>query len=95
MGIYLRSENAENGDVIDLYWYCSYTCYADSIQAGIPLDEGGAYPCGAESDSPDFCRTCGKPVGNPLTSEGRAYLLELISDSSDPEQVAELKRLYL
>jgi hypothetical protein len=51
------------------------------------LEIGGAYPCGAESDSPDYCATCEAPIGNPLTSEGEQYVREYVCDvlSTDPE----------
>jgi hypothetical protein len=81
--IYLRSVLEENGDTVDLSWYCSRTCYVQSLEAEPPsdqLEEGGAYPCGAEADSPDFCATCGEPVGNPITPEGESRVREWLQD---------------
>ena len=31
--IYLRSHNDTSGDVVDMSWYCSHVCYADSLRA--------------------------------------------------------------
>ena len=89
--IYLRTETDRYGDAVDYQWFCCRSCYLASL-AEIPaaepgrddrvrdgLEEGGAYPCGAESDSPDFCAQCETPVGNPLTDEGAAYTGELVA----------------
>jgi len=106
--IYLRSENDSNGDVVDLHWYCSETCYAASFdetgrrERGGLWETGGAYPGGAESDSPDFCATCERPVGNPLTDDGIATVREWQRDLPfrlDPTgtlaaRMAELRQVY-
>lgn len=82
MSIHLRVITDESGDTIDYAWYCSRPCWLESL-ADEPIsetfEEGGAYPCGAESDSPDFCAHCGDPVGNPLTDDGVNYTRELIA----------------
>jgi len=89
--IHLRTETDSCGDAVDYQWFCCPWCYLESL-AEIPapepgpddrvrdgLEEGGAYPCGAESDSPDFCARCESPVGNSLTDAGEAYAGELIA----------------
>lgn len=84
--IYLRTITDDSGDTVDLAWYCSHICYSDSLRADPPtksFEEGGAYPCGAEHDLPDYCATCGAPVGNPLTSEGEAYVRETVRELHD------------
>lgn len=85
MGIYLRSIIEDNGDISDYLWYCSQTCYSDSFAKftadNANVEKGGAYPCGAEHDSPDYCATCGEPVGNPITDVGEAYVIEYVSDT--------------
>lgn len=80
--IHLRCILDESGDTVDLTWFCSRSCYLDSLRLDPPdacFEEGGGYPCGAESDSPDFCEVCGAPVGNPLTADGLDYAQELIT----------------
>jgi hypothetical protein len=59
------------------------TCYACSFvdfPESPTFEKGGAYPGGAESDSPDFCGHCEQPVGNPLTSEGESLVREWVAD---------------
>lgn len=133
--IYLRDVTDEQGDTVDLFWYCCYSCYSDSFKkhpsdatlretwqslrkdgstqmtfeqyraCTLPqsMEEGGAYPCGAESDCPDYCETCGAPVGNPLTDDGAAYVVEFVTDvlSSDgfdtrgrEDRIATARALY-
>ena len=103
--IYLRCENDSNGDVVENNWYCSETCYRDSLTSrpavGGALETGGAYPCGSESDSPDFCATCGSPVGNPLTSDGMELVRDWIANKSfhvatdaDAERMERLEYIY-
>src|SRR4051812_37891864 len=90
--IHLRTVTDESGDTIDLAWYCSQTCYADSLREDPPSDtfeEGGAYPCGSEHDSPDYCATCGDPVGNPLTDDGASYVREYVSDVLAPNPLGQ------
>lgn len=63
MGTHIREVNDPNGDVVDIYYFCSEGCWKDSFG---PLDEseaeeGGYSPC-AESDCADtdvYCDTCG------------------------------------
>ena len=89
--IYLRTETDKFGNAVDYHWYCSSWCYRESLDK-IPmtepgpddrvldgLEEGGAYPCGAEHDSPDYCAQCETPVGNPLTEEGVTYMREFLT----------------
>jgi hypothetical protein len=81
--IHLRSINDSRGDVTDYHWFCSRSCYLDDLAEHEPTEtyeEGGAYPCGAEHDSPDFCTRCGDPVGNPLTDEGVSLVREWLRD---------------
>jgi hypothetical protein len=52
------------------------------------FEEGGAYPCGAEHDSPDFCVTCGAAVGNPLTPEGEEYVREFVEEVENPNRLS-------
>jgi hypothetical protein len=87
MSIHLRTITDESGDTVDYAWFCSRSCYAFSFEAPSlesvdddHIDEGGASPCGAESDFPDFCATCSNPIRNPLTTEGRRYAQDLIAD---------------
>ena len=83
MGIHLRSICDASGDVVEYAWYCSTGCYQEGLASDPPspsFEEGGAYPCGAEHDSPDQCAWCGEPVGNPLTDAGVLYLRELLAD---------------
>lgn len=90
--IYLRTVTDDSGDTVDLLWYHSQTCYSDSF-ASLPATEpnadgrviggvesGGAYPCGEESDTLDFCAHCGCVVGNPLTDDGTAELPDIVTD---------------
>lgn len=104
MGIYLRTETDSHGDAVGYRWYCSQSCYTDSFLGG-PIDgleDGGAYPCGAEHDSPDFCAICEAPVGNPLTDEGYSLIREWLQDLPfrlDPtgsltRRAADLRRMY-
>lgn len=86
MSIHLRSVNDEIGDVVDLLWYCDRGCYSASfadLPASESVEEGGAYPCGSESDSPDFCARCERPVGNALTSEGEQWVTETIAEGGE------------
>lgn len=90
MTIHLRSVTEDNGDVVDHAWYCSQFCYAESIADDPPSDhfeQGGAYPCGAESDSPAACAGCGEPVGNPITGEGIETIREWLE--SEPGEFAQ------
>ncbi len=88
--IHLRTVTDERGDAIENLWFCSNICYNDSFSK-YPITEadendrvisgvekGGAYPCGSEHDLPDYCATCSKPIGNPLTSEGEKYVREFV-----------------
>lgn len=88
--IHLRTLTDANGDAVEYLWYCSATCYYDSFVRGIGtvvapmagsagVEEGGAYPCGAEHDNADYCATCKAPVGNPLTEEGDAAVTEYVA----------------
>jgi len=92
MGTYLRTETDSRGDAVDYSWYCSEVCYSDSLRKEPPtetFERGGRYPCGAESDSPDYCATCGAPVGNPLTDEGERYVREYVLDVDGAYRDAE------
>lgn len=95
MTIHLREATDGRGDLVELYWYCSRACYQDSFARpySVQLTTGGAYPCGEESDSPDFCAQCGEPVGNPLTTDGLEYLRELIA-RADTEHAEALASEY-
>lgn len=83
MTIHLRTVMDQRGDAIEYCWYCSQGCYSQSLEAEPASDtfeRGGAYPCGEESDSPDYCEMCSDPVGNPLTADGEAYVREYVFD---------------
>ena len=104
--IHLREVCDSNGDVVEDLWYCSAFCHSASLVSRPPvlgaIESGGAYPCGAESDSPDFCAECGAPIGNPLTFEGIARVSEWLQDAPfrlDPtgtlrERMTALERMY-
>lgn len=61
---------------------------------GIQADTGDSddYPQGpyadggGESDTPEHCDGCGEFMMNPLTGEGRAYVLELVRAGEAPEE---------
>lgn len=38
------------------------------------------WPGGIEHDIPDYCETCGEPVGNPLTEDGEQYTRDIAHD---------------
>lgn len=82
--IYLRTVTDGRGDVSDYLWYDSVVCYtADIIDHPERAElEGGAYPGGAENDTPDYCAHCGDPVGNPLTGEGERFVVDLIREGN-------------
>lgn len=103
--IHLRCITDDRGDTVDYAWFCSQGCYSQSLRDDPPtvtFEEGGAYPCGAEHDTPDFCAVCGTPVGNPLTDEGYADVREWLADLPfrlDPtgtlaDRAADLRRTY-
>lgn len=80
--IYLRTVCDDSGDVVDYRWFCSEGCYNDHVGQNPStrnLELGGAYPLGAEHDSPDYCATCSEPVGNPLTTDGEIYVCEYVA----------------
>ena len=87
MRIHLRTITDNQGDAIEYAWYCSRSCYLTSLErepVSETFEEGGAYPCGSEHDYPDYCATCGDPIGNPLTAEGEAYVREYVSGVLEP-----------
>jgi len=102
VGIYLRSVVDSKGDVTEDYWYCGVWCYnasLDRIRPGLfGVEKGGRCPNGAESDSPDYCENCDKPIGNPLTDTGKDYVREFVQskESQDvPNVLADsLKKEY-
>ena len=54
----------------------------------------GPYPA-SPADYPDHCDRCKVHLENPLTDEGKAYVLEALSDQSgDPEVEAEWLAFY-
>jgi hypothetical protein len=80
--IYLRTVEDASGDVIEYRWYHSQPCYAESFNdpKNETIESGGAYPCGAESDTLDYCAHCGCIVGNPLTDYGTAELPGIVTE---------------
>lgn len=84
MTIYLETVEDERGDAVEHVWYCSSVCAPD---------QASAYPCGSESDSPDYCAACGDAIGNPLTGEGVRYARELW-ERGDQVQRERLARAY-
>lgn len=83
MNIYMRTALDSNGDASEYYWYCSYRCYMDDSEAATAPnveDDGGEWPGGSESDTPDVCAQCGDPIGNPLTDYGIAELARTLYD---------------
>lgn len=104
MTIHLRTQTDSRGDAVEHNWYCSRFCYALSLDQEPPtdpgedgrvyegLETGGAWPCGAEHDLPDFCVTCETPIGNPLTTDGEEYVREHVRDWGDI--AAPLRREY-
>lgn len=50
---------------------------------------------GGESDSPEHCDSCGAFLRNPLTSDGYAYVRELIAkDTRKPTVLDDWKEFY-
>ena len=63
MDTYIREIEDANGDILDIYYFCSRGCWVDSFdiqRIGDRATEGGAYPC-ATDDSPhdEYCSECG------------------------------------
>ena len=53
----------ERGDLVDLGYYCSRSCY---VEAG--HTDAGAWPGGMETDSDVHCETCGDFMWQGLES---------------------------
>jgi hypothetical protein len=72
MGTYIREvEDETNGDLLDVYYFCSVGCYQDSFDTsriGDKATEGGAWPC-AESEPGEevdvYCAECGVLMASP------------------------------
>ncbi len=45
---------------------------------------------GGESDKPEYCSDCGEFLENPLTSEGYAYVRELVNDRGSHDSTVKM-----
>lgn len=61
---YLRNVEDENGDLVELVYYCSELCYAGETDPSVAALSGGAWPClDSELDEPENCRVCEAAIG--------------------------------
>lgn len=61
---YLRNVEDENGDLVELVYYCSELCYAGETDPSIAALSGGAWPClDSELDAAEYCHGCGSVLG--------------------------------
>jgi hypothetical protein len=78
---YIRDIEDEQGDLIDVLYFCSRGCWSDSFAAdriGTDATEGGASPCAASeiaSEREVFCAECGVLIDGP---EGGETVVNLI-----------------
>jgi hypothetical protein len=60
---YVRSTEDDNGDLVELIYYCSWLCYAAEADPSIRALPGGAWPCLDTSlHGTECCFMCGKTL---------------------------------
>lgn len=61
---FIRNVEDDNGDLVELIYYCSWLCFSTESDAAVASLTGGAWPClDSELTLPAVCRGCGRPVG--------------------------------
>lgn len=71
MSTHIREVEDQDGDLLDIYYFCSKGCYLDSFAADRIGDEatvGGASPCAASEPGQEMdvhCAECGALMASP------------------------------
>ena len=71
MSTHIREVEDSDGDLLEIYYFCSRDCYLDSFAAdriGDDATVGGASPCAASEPGEEanvYCAECGVLMASP------------------------------
>lgn len=62
--IHAHFEYDNNGDLVDIQWFCNKSCYNEAGHNGV-----GGYPCGNETDYNVYCDNCNDLLWKGLNND--------------------------